>query len=127
MLPTEQQWQHAAQGDDGRLYPWGNVWAAERCNNGIGKNWQTCGTTPVKHYEGKGDSPFGVVDMGGNVWEWCLTRYDTNETKLEGRNMRVTRGGSWFFTHPNDVRTMHRNYWESGTRLFVIGFRCALV
>jgi len=69
MLPTEDQWQYAAQGDDGRTYPWGNEWNRDLCNNnvdkkGIGK------TTPVTQYEGKGDSPFGVVDMSGNVWEW---------------------------------------------------------
>jgi formylglycine-generating enzyme required for sulfatase activity len=53
-LPTEQQWQRAAQGDDGRAYPWGPNWDRSRCNNnvdgrGIGR------TTPVRQYEGKGD------------------------------------------------------------------------
>ncbi|MFW5748981.1 MAG: formylglycine-generating enzyme family protein, partial [Chloroflexota bacterium] len=95
MLPTEAQRQYAAQADDGRAYPWGNDWDASRCNNnvdskGIGK------TTSVRQYEGKGDSPFGVVDMSGNVWEWCLTDYD-NRTNYINSNAtyRVLRGGSW--------------------------------
>lgn len=95
ILPTEQQWQRAAQGDDKRKYPWGNQWDAGRCNNnidskGIGK------TSPVTEYAEKGDSPFGVVDMIGNVWEWCLTEYITGSTGLYGTEGRVIRGCSWF-------------------------------
>jgi formylglycine-generating enzyme required for sulfatase activity len=96
MLPTEEQWQYAAQGDDGRSYPWGKEWYASRCNNnvdrkGIGK------TSPVRQYEGKGDSPFGVVDMAGNVLEWCLTDYE-NKTNDFSRNasLYVLRGGTWY-------------------------------
>ncbi|MCB9450521.1 MAG: SUMF1/EgtB/PvdO family nonheme iron enzyme [Anaerolineaceae bacterium] len=93
LLPTEAQWQYAAQGVDGRLYPWGNEWDAGRCNtyeSGIGK------TTPVRQYEGKGDSPFGVVDMAGNAGEWCLTDYDNQTNDFNSNaNMRVVRGGSW--------------------------------
>ncbi|MCL4249308.1 MAG: SUMF1/EgtB/PvdO family nonheme iron enzyme [Anaerolineae bacterium] len=95
MLPTEDQGQYAAQGDDGRDYPWGKQWDASRCNNnvdgkGIGK------TTPVQQYEGKGDSPFGVVDMAGNVWEWCLTDYDNKTNDINSNaTLRVLRGGSW--------------------------------
>lgn len=61
-LPTEQQWQRAAQGDTNRVYPWGDEFDQSRCNVGAS------GTTAVTHYEGsdKGDSPFGVVDMSGN-------------------------------------------------------------
>lgn len=95
MLPTEDQWQYAAQGDDGRDYPWGKQWDASRCNNnvdskGIGK------TTPVRQYEGKGNSPFGVVDMAGNVWEWCLTDYGNETNDINSvATYRVLRGGSW--------------------------------
>jgi formylglycine-generating enzyme required for sulfatase activity len=94
MLPTEAQWQYAAQGDDGRAFPWGNEWDAGRCNNnvagkGIGR------TTPVQQYEGKGDSPFGVVDMAGNVWEWCLTAFLGGKNDLDGTDRRMLRGGSW--------------------------------
>jgi hypothetical protein len=79
MLPTEQQWQRAAQGDDGRKYPWGNEKPNEQlCNFGgnIGH------TTPVTQYP-KGASPYGVMDMSGNVWEWCLTGYGTGSVSLD--------------------------------------------
>lgn len=67
-LPTEQQWQRAAQGDAGRIYPWGNDWDGKRCNNSVGLGDMADGqTTAVTAYEGKGDSPYGVVDMSGNV------------------------------------------------------------
>jgi hypothetical protein len=78
-VPTEQQWQRAAQSDDKRLYPWGNDFDPKRCNiadSNIGK------TTPVRQYQGKGDSPYGVLDMAGNVWEWCLTQWDSGEIGL---------------------------------------------
>ncbi len=103
-LPTDEQWQYAAQGDDGRLYPWGNEWDCTRCNNSV-KPCKSEGTTPVTQYEGKGDSPFGVVDMSGNVWEWCLTTYDTKTNDLEGDMARVIRGGGWFYFSTADCRT----------------------
>lgn len=91
LLPTEQQWQRAAQGGDGREYPWGNRFDASRCNtreSGIGT------TTPVTRYP-NGASPFGVMDMVGNVWEWCSTAYETGNTEPEGTPRRVLRGGSF--------------------------------
>lgn len=124
MLPTEAQWQYAAQGNDGRTYPWGNKWNADLCNNnvdskGIGK------TTPVTQYEGKGDSPFGVVDMAGNVWEWCLTDYDKKTNKINSNAIsRVLRGGPWNgygtgnflcdFRYGNDP---HIRYYNNGFRV----------
>lgn len=126
MLPTEAQWQYAAQGTDGRDYPWGKKWDTSRCNNnvggkGIGK------TTPVRQYEGKGDSPFGMVDMSGNVWEWCLTDYDnkTNEFNSDTK-YRVLRGGSWLDYVTGLFRCVCRGgflpeYWDNGR-----GFRLAL-
>jgi formylglycine-generating enzyme required for sulfatase activity len=72
-LPTEQQWQRAAQGDDGREYPWGN-----EPPNEILCNWNrnASGTTPVTQYP-DGASPYGVMDMSGNVWELCLTGWQS--------------------------------------------------
>jgi toxoflavin biosynthesis protein ToxD len=70
-LPTHSQWQRAAQGDDDRRYPWGNEWNSSYCNTADSRN---PGTTPVTHYP-QGASPFGVMDMVGNVSEWCLTSY----------------------------------------------------
>jgi formylglycine-generating enzyme required for sulfatase activity len=111
MLPTEFQWQRAAQGDDtypyeapwsihnktGRTFPWGNEWDASRCNHhvdqqGIGR------TTPVQQYEGKGDSYFSVVDMAGNVSEWCFNKSSGPYSRMntaEGDDDRYIRGGSW--------------------------------
>ncbi|MDX2076371.1 MAG: SUMF1/EgtB/PvdO family nonheme iron enzyme [bacterium] len=103
-LPTEQQWQWVAQGSDGRKYPWGNIFDSNRCNtieSGIGK------TTPVAQYEGKGDSPFGVVDMSGNVWKWCLTEYETGDVGLIGNEERIMRGGSFL----GDSDSILLRYW----------------
>ena len=126
MLPTEDQWQYAAQGDDGRDYPWGKKWDGNRCNNdvggkGIGK------TTPVRQYEGKGDSPFGVVDMAGNVWEWCLTDYDdrTNDVKSTA-TYRVLRGGSWYADYSDWFRCDYRNWYYPRDWYYVGGFRLSL-
>jgi len=65
-LPTEAQWQWAAQGDDGRDYPWGGDWDAKRFNVWESKINKV---TPVQKYAGVGNSPFGVIDMSGNCWE----------------------------------------------------------
>ena len=106
-LPTEVQWQYAAQGDDGRKYPWGDGWDCQRCNNSV-KPCQSDRTTPVRQYEGKGDSPFGVVDMAGNVWEWCRTDYESGSNEIEGGNMRVLRGGSCLSTNSGLFRCANR-------------------
>lgn len=97
-LPTEQQWQQAAQGDDGRIYPWGDDWDCARCNNSV-KPCVSNQTTPVRQYEGKGDSFFKVVDMAGNTWEWCRTAYETGSQDLNGTYIRVLKGCSWDFPH----------------------------
>jgi formylglycine-generating enzyme required for sulfatase activity len=123
MLPTEEQWQYAAQGADGRIYAWGPKWDASRCNNnvdqkGVGK------TTPVTQYEGKGDSPFGVVDMAGNVWEWCLTDYQnkTNDINSEA-TYRVLRGGSWVNSSSDFFRCDSRDDWYPHYGFIINGFR----
>lgn len=101
MLPTEDQWQYAAQGDDDRAYPWGNDWNCKRCNNSVPPCHNNA-TTPVTYYENMndclgGNSPFGAVDMAGNVWEWCLTDYHrkTNDMNTNA-SIRAIRGGSWY-------------------------------
>jgi formylglycine-generating enzyme required for sulfatase activity len=94
MLPTEARWQYAAQGDDGRAYPWGRNRDAGRCNHNVGERG-IGKTTPVRQYEGRGDSRFGVADMAGNVWEWCLTDYGNRTDDLHSvARSRVRRGGS---------------------------------
>lgn len=123
MLPTEAQWQYAAQGDDGRTYPWGKKWDCKRCNNRVSP-CNSGGTTPVRAYEGKGDSPFGVVDMAGNVWEWCLTDYDTRTNDINSdATDRVQRGGSWSYDGTDGFRCDYRNRGNPDGRLCVRGFR----
>jgi formylglycine-generating enzyme required for sulfatase activity len=83
-LPTEAEWQLAAQGTDGREWPWGNEFHATKCNNGFGR------PTPVDAFP-KGESPYGVADLVGNVWQmtgdvWSNGAYYFN----------IIRGGSWF-------------------------------
>lgn len=84
-LPTERQWQYAAQSEDNRQFPWGTSWNPDRCNCSTGTTISQ-ETTPVTKYENIGNSPFEVVDMIGNVWEWCLD-WDQNKKPL--------RGGCW--------------------------------
>jgi len=124
MLPTEAQWQYAAQGGDGRAYPWGNEWDCTRCNNSASP-CDSHATTPVRQYEGKGDSPFGVVDMAGNVWEWCATAYGTGSDALDGTDVRVLRGGSWVNIYPVNLRAAVRYRLIPDDRYSNDGFRCA--
>ncbi len=125
MLPTEQQWQRAAQGDDGREYPWGgNKWDGARCNNSVSPN-DSHQTTLVRQYEGRGDSPFGVVDMAGNVWEWCRTVYETGSDELNGTDVRVLRSGSWFNYYSEWFRAAYRSWFQPQFRVINLGFRCA--
>jgi formylglycine-generating enzyme required for sulfatase activity len=114
LLPTEQQWQRAAQGDDERVYPWGNEWDESRCNLG-GDD-----LTPVTQYEGKGDSPFGVVDMIGNVFEWCRNEYHLSPHA----ERRAARSGA-YFNPPGDIRCNYRNYADPTHQLSTFGFRLA--
>ena len=83
-LPTEAEWQLAAQGTDGREWPWGDEFHATKCNNGFGR------PTPVDAFP-KGESPYGVADLVGNVWQM------TNDVYSNGAYyFNIIRGGSWF-------------------------------
>lgn len=120
-LPSEAQWQRAAQGDAGTLYPWGSEWEAGRCHNG--KDARQIGTASVRAYEGRGDSAFGVVDMAGNVWEWCLTSWESGADSIDGDDVRVLRGGSWFDDIQGFFRATTRRSWNPDIRSDLRGFR----
>lgn len=119
-LPTEPQWQRAAQGDDDRLFPWGNRFDRNRCNS---KENKLRMTTPVKHYE-TGASPFNVYDMAGNVWEWCSNTDPTlthHHDKHEDAS-RAVRGGS-FISSMQRLSNNFRYYLKPEYRYATIGFR----
>lgn len=120
-LPSEQEWQRAAQGDDNRAYPWGNNWDDDACHHNL--KHQNIGTEPVSQYDGTGDSPFGVVDMVGNVWEWCLTNWATGDIEISSDAVRVLRGGSWFDDVYSAYKVTKRASWNAEIRSDLRGFR----
>lgn len=125
-LPSEQQWQRPAQGDTDWAYPWSNEWDCKKCNNGVDP-CDSNSTSSVTAYEGIGDSPFGVVDMSGNVWEWCLTDYNNGSQDVSRTSeRRVLRGGAWLNNNSGDFRADYRSGGNSDYRSFTVGFRCAL-
>ena len=125
-LPHEWEWQYAAQGTDGRLYPWGNEWDASAVPS-PDKSRRMRPPTAVTEFA-KDSSPFGVRDMVGNVWQWTdeFTDERTRAAILKGGSYYQPQGAIWYFpqayklTEHGKYLLMAPSYDRSGT----VGFRC---
>lgn len=128
-LPTEAQWEKAARGTDERLYAWGSNWDDARHSN---SDKRIGATTAVGQYP-DGASPYGALDMTGNVWEWAQDWYapdyyarseERNPSGPQEGTTRLLRGGSWHHSHIISLAAF-RIAQPPSSHSNLMGFRCA--
>jgi formylglycine-generating enzyme required for sulfatase activity len=133
-LPTEAQWEFVAKCGKDYKYPWGNEYDDDKVWSSVKK--PKSGTASVDRLNNVFVNKFGVSDLCGNVWEWCLDGYQpyikafdrlgyvsVSKNPIGNGQSKCLRGGSWYFSIPDNFRCAYRFRGFLGTRIFDIGFR----